>query len=166
MPHPVINKKNSQLGGIVALLLLFLVACHPGSTFESYVTVPETGWHKDSMATFQVDIDNTTEYYDLFVNIRNKSNYPNSNLWLFIDITAPSGLVVRDTINCLLANERGKWLGSGWGSLYLVEQPYQRNVKFAEAGTYRFNIIQGMRYDDLAGIHNIGLRIRKSKNQN
>ncbi len=148
-----------------ALLLLLFAACGPDVIYEDYVTIPEGGWSKDSMASFRVNIDDVNTYYDIFINVRNKSDYPNSNIWLFIDVTSPEGKTIRDTINCYLADEHGKWTGSGWGDLFLVHYPYRRSVKFAEPGEYRFNIIQGMRYDELEGIHNIGITIAKSPPQ-
>ncbi len=115
------------------------------------------------MATFNVNITDVDSFNDLFINIRNKSDYANSNLWLFVDVTSPAGKTMRDTLNCFLADEHGKWLGSGWGDLFLVNYPYKRNVKFSEPGEYKFNIIQGMRYDELEGIHNIGITIIRSE---
>lgn len=143
-------------------LILILAGCSSNVVFEDYVTIPENGWNKDSMATFNVNITNIENYNDLFINIRNKSDYSNSNIWLFVDVTSPSGKTVRDTLNCYLADEHGKWLGSGWGDLFLVKCPYKMNVKFAEPGEYKFNIIQGMRYDELEGIHNIGITVFRS----
>jgi len=156
--------KKIKTGSFIGLLLLLvLTSCGPEVIYEDYVTIPKEGWNKDSMASFHVKIDDITNYYDIFINIRNKSDYPNSNLWLFVDVTSPEGKTIRDTVNCFLADEHGKWTGSGWGDLYLVLYPYRRNVKFAEPGEYKFNIIQGMRYDDLEGIHNIGITIEKSQ---
>ncbi len=155
--------KRIKTGNLLwAFLLLMFASCGPDVIYEDYVTIPEGGWSKDSMASFNVKIDDVNTYYDIFINVRNKSDYPNSNIWLFIDVTSPEGKTIRDTINCYLADEHGKWIGSGWGDLFLVHYPYRRNVKFAEPGDYRFNIIQGMRYDELEGIHNIGITIEKS----
>jgi len=149
---------------ILALLLIILAmtGCGQEVIYEDYVTIPDNGWNKDSMATFRVKIDDVKNNYDIFINIRNKSDYPNSNIWLFVDVTSPEGKTIRDTLNYFLADEHGKWIGSGWGDMYLVQYPYRRNIKFAKAGEYRFSIIQGMRYDKLEGIHNIGITIAKS----
>ena len=148
---------------IGSILLLIFAGCSRDIVFEQYVTIPDNGWNKDSMAVFSVDINNVENYYDIFIDVRNRSDYPNSNLWLFIDVLSPEGKAMRDTLNCYLADEHGKWLGSGWGDLYLVSVPYRKNVKFAVPGEYKFYIIQGMRYDELEGIHNIGITIAKSE---
>jgi gliding motility-associated lipoprotein GldH len=151
---------------LMAVLLPIMVSCGPDVVYEEYVTIPEGGWSKDSMASFMVDIKDVDVYYDIYINVRNRSDYPNSNIWLFLEVTAPEGTKVRDTLNIFLANPHGEWLGSGWGDLYHVKYLYHNQpVKFAKAGEYIFDIIQGMRYDELEGIYNIGLTIEKSRNQ-
>ena len=152
-------KSRNMLWG---LLLLIFASCGPDIIYEDYVTIPKGGWSKDSMASFRVNIDDVKNYYDIYIDIRNKSDYPNSNIWLFVDVTSPDGKTIRDTVNCYLADEYGKWLGSGWGDLFLTQYPYRRNVKFAKPGEYKFDIIQGMRYDELEGIYNVGITIQKS----
>ena len=154
------TKISSIISGLI--LAVVMASCGPDIIYEDYVTIPEGGWNKDSMASFKVKIDDVKNYYDIFINVRNKADYPNSNIWLFVDVTSPEGKTIRDTVNCFLADQHGKWIGSGWGDMYLVQYPYRRNVKFAEPGEYKFNIIQGMRYDELEGIHNIGITIAKS----
>jgi gliding motility-associated lipoprotein GldH len=142
--------------------LITFSSCDQNVVFDQYVTIPDGGWNMDSMAVFKLNIESTDMAYDVNINIRNRSNYPNSNLWLFVDVISPSGKQVQDKVDCILADDTGRWLGSGWGDLYHVKIPYQQNVKFAETGEYTFRIIQGMREEDLKGIHNIGLRLEKA----
>jgi len=151
----------------ISILFLILAAigfasCDRNVVFDQYVTIPDDGWSKDSMAVFKVEIENAQLAYDVIINIRNRSEYPNSNLWLFVDVISPSGQVMQQKVDCILADDNGRWLGSGWGDLFHVAVPYQMGVKFAQPGDYTFRIVQGMRTEDLAGIHNIGLRIEES----
>ncbi|MBK3517935.1 gliding motility lipoprotein GldH [Carboxylicivirga marina] len=151
-------RKNSFIG-VVLIALIAFSSCDKNVVFDQYVTIPDGGWNMDSMAVFKVDIQSAEQAFDVVLNVRNYSNYPNSNLWLFVDVISPSGNKMQDKVDCILADETGRWLGTGWGSLYHVKVPYQRNVKFAETGQYTFRIVQGMRDEELKGIHNIGLRI-------
>lgn len=147
------------IGLIVAIVL---ASCDRNVVFDQYVTIPDDGWNMDSMAVFNVDIENAQNTYNVILNIRNRSHYPNSNLWLFVDVISPSGNMVQQKVDCILADDDGRWLGSGWGDLFHVAVPYQIGVKFAEPGAYTFRIVQGMRTEDLAGIHNVGLRIEQA----
>lgn len=146
----------------IGAVFLFINACDSDRVFDAYVTVPDAGWNKDSLAVFDVDIKNADMVYNLYLNIRNQSDYPNSNLWLFVDVISPSGIIQRDTVDCILADKTGRWLGSGWGSMYQVNAPYRFGVKFPEIGNYQFRLCHGMRTETLDGIHNIGIRIERA----
>ena len=123
-----INSSKLVLG-LFALLLIS--SCANNIVFDEYVTIPDEGWSMDSMAVFKVNIKNNSKPYDVYLNIRNRSSYPNMNLWLFVDVISPSGKKMEQKVDCVLADDDGRWLGDGWGDLYLVEIPYQRTVKFA-----------------------------------
>ncbi|WP_430810778.1 MULTISPECIES: gliding motility lipoprotein GldH [unclassified Carboxylicivirga] len=155
--------RNSSLIITLVVGLITFASCDQKAVFDEYVTIPAGGWNLDSMAVFKVDIESAAQQYNVIVNVRNRSNYPNSNLWLFIDVISPSGQVVQDKLECRLADDAGRWLGAGWGDLFHVQVPYQTNVKFAETGQYTFRIVQGMRDIDIKGIHNIGLRIEEAE---
>jgi gliding motility-associated lipoprotein GldH len=68
-----------------------------------------------------------------------------------------------DTLDCILADEKGKWLGSGIGDIYDNQIPFKRNVRFPLPGTYSFEIQQGTRKDDIPLIMDVGLRIEKAE---
>jgi gliding motility-associated lipoprotein GldH len=151
--------KISFFIGIITMLAIGLTSCDKKRVFDGYVTVPEKGWSKDSLALFNVAISNTSASYNFIVNVRNTPDYPNSNLWLFIEVTSPSGKTERDKLECTLANQEGKWLGSGWGSIYQCRIPFKTMVKLPEAGTYKVKLAHGMRTNELVGIRDLGLRV-------
>ncbi len=155
-------KVLNRLKVLAVLVLGFVVmSCSHNALFDQYVTIPDDGWNVDSMAVFNVTIDDASAAYDLTLNIRNRSTFKNSNLWLFVDVISPSGKLMQQKVNCILADDSGKWLGSGWGDLFSVEIPYQKNVRFAETGQYTIRIVQGMYDENLSGIHNVGVRVEK-----
>lgn len=143
-----------------------LASCGQRIVFDEYVTIPSDGWNIDSMAVFKVDLEDNALPYDVYLNVRNRSDYPNSNIWLFVDIISPSGKIMQQKVDCQLADDNGRWLGSGWGDLYLVEIPFYRGVKFAEEGEYQIRIVQGMYDENIAGIHNVGIRIEEAEIKN
>jgi gliding motility-associated lipoprotein GldH len=139
--------------------LIVLLSCDPGRVYEKNIKVPDGIWDKDNKLSFEVFIDDTLSGHNLYVNVRNTSLYPFSNLYLFIETTAPSGHTIRDTVEVILANERGKWLGSGLGDIWDLQQVYKENVRFAQRGNYSFQYQQAMRMDKLPFILDSGLRI-------
>ncbi|MDP4186197.1 MAG: gliding motility lipoprotein GldH [Bacteroidota bacterium] len=156
---------KSLIGSLsfLMLLIVLLVSCDPNRTYEKYQKVDKNGWHQDSTIYFAVDISDTVNLYNLYVNIRNKGNYPNSNLWLFLTVTPPKGKSITDTVEFNLADIHGKWMGKGLGDLYDSQHLYKGKVFFPTAGTYRFKIQHGMRETLLPGIRDVGIRIEKIK---
>ena len=72
-----------------------------------------------------------------------------------------------DTIELMLANKEGAWLGKGIGDVREVEFAYKKNYKIFKKGEVIFEIEQAMRYgelekiEDLENIQAIGLSIQK-----
>jgi len=140
---------------------LTFAACKNNDVFFQYKAVNAKGWNKDSLYTFDIQITDTTSTYNVYVNVRNRGEYPYQNLWLFLDKISPDKVQMKDSIECYLADQRGKWLGSGIGSVMEMPILYQENVRFNKSGMYRYKIIHGMRDTTLAGINDIGMRIEK-----
>ena len=73
------------------------------------------GWQSEDAAVFEWQVVDTLERYDFFVDLRHDQQYPFSNIYLFVDFTFPNGRMLKDTLSCELADDRGNWLGSGFG---------------------------------------------------
>ncbi len=153
--------KNSLL--ILLFSSLFLTGCINNDVYLKYKTITTNGWNKDSLCTFDIQIKDTTASYNLYVNIRNRGEYPYQNLWLFLSKMSPDSTLIRDSIECYLADKRGKWLGTGIGSVLEMPVLYQQKVKFSKAGRYQYKITHGMRDSVLIGINDIGMRVEKVK---
>lgn len=152
---------------LMAVALGMLVGCsEPGLVYSNSISLDGEGWHKDTIAQFAIDVDDNVAKHDVWLMLRNSNEYAYRNLWLFVDIEQPDGKVITDTIECMLANNTGEWIGKGWGSLYSSQFPLLREVQFKEKGTYTFSFKQAMRADDIDGMHSIGVKvIRKEGNE-
>lgn len=146
---------------LFGLFLVIFSACDKNKVFEDYKSIPGAVWSQDSLVKFTVPIADTTNYHNLYLNVRNKVSYSYSNLWLFIEIVDPSGEAAKDTFEVTLAEPSGKWLGDGFGGLKSLQRVYRRNVYFPVSGDYKINIQQGMREENLEGINDIGFRVEK-----
>lgn len=150
--------------GILMLLILLaitVISCHSDRFFEQNHEITNGSWAAHNNLSFVVVITDTSALYDFSVNIRNDVTYPYSNLFLFLKTTFPNRESARDTIECLLAANDGRWLGSGMGSVRFNRFLFQQGVRFREPGTYRFDFVQAMRVDPLRGIRDVGIRIDK-----
>lgn len=117
------------------------------------------GWESDDGARFQWDIQDTLRRHDLFLDVRHSQTYPYSNLYVFLTYRFPNGKSRVDTVECTLADENGRWRGSGFGDL--VDQRFVLNqgVQFPLKGRYGLEVKHGMRRDPLPSVANIGLRL-------
>jgi gliding motility-associated lipoprotein GldH len=156
MPVKIRNR-----GLVTIFMSLFIVACTSNDVYFQYRSVATKGWSKDSLYCFDIPILDTTAIYNVYVNVRNRGEYPYQNLWLFLSKTTPDKTQTKDSIECYLADQRGKWLGSGIGSVLEMPVLYQQNVRFKAPGTYHYKIVHGMRDSILIGINDIGMRVEK-----
>lgn len=163
--HNILNfKRKASLFILAVFGILLLNSCDRNKVFEQYIEVENSIWHKENVAKFNVDIKDTLSMHNLYINVRNKGNYPYSNLYLFVTIQGPDGSQQVDTVNCILSDKRGKWLGKGIGDLWDLKMPYIGGFKFAQSGNYTFLYEQAMRVENgLEGITDVGLRIERKK---
>jgi gliding motility-associated lipoprotein GldH len=154
---------NPLVKSFILAIAVLAISCSTTSIYEANIDIPKESWSIDSSAIFRVDITDTSSVHNIYLNIRNTTSYPNSNLFLFIQTTSPKGAQLRDTLECFLADTRGNWLGKGFGALRDNQIPYKRFIRFPEEGTYTFSIQHGMRTHSLKGIASIGLRVEKQK---
>jgi gliding motility-associated lipoprotein GldH len=152
-----------HLAGLVAGLLL-IAGCQSNNVYQDVKDIPGEGWSKNNILSYKFNISDTLQPYHVLLNIRNTTKYPYRNLYLFIETTSPQGHSVRDTFECTLADERGRWYGKGWGDVYENEIPYKQYIRFPDSGTYTIDIQQAMRTNSLKHITDIGVIVEKAKN--
>lgn len=145
------------------MLLLALASCDSNRVFEQNVDFTSETWHKDSIVTFDVQISDSNAIYNVFINSRIRGPYKYNNMYLFVTTELPYNHTLRDTLECILAEADGKWLGKGFGNIWSNKIPYRKNVKFPYAGIYTFKLEQAMRDDELKYVASAGLRIEKVK---
>jgi len=148
---------------VFCVLLILFVSCDSQRVYDKYKDIKDGVWDKTETQKFDIEINDTLDYYNVFVNIRNVGNYRFCNLYLFINTIYPDSKISRDTIDCLLADNKGKWLGKGLGDLKDCRYLIKKGVRFMKKGIYTFEFEQAMRVDKLEGIKSIGVRIEKLK---
>ena len=154
------------------LLLLGLASCDSNRVFDEYQSVPNT-WHKDSVIAFNITPPDSLKPYNLFVNLRNTSDYKYSNLFLIVEMNFPNGKRVKDTLEYVMAKPSGEFLGTGFTDVKENKLWYKEGVVFSEDGVYKVNIQHAMRengkikgVETLEGITDIGFRIEQPQGNN
>lgn len=141
-------------------IFFLLIACSKHTVTDQVTSIMSDGWEYNDKMAFQYAVSDTSVSYDVFILVRNTMNYSYSNLWLFIETHSPGGYSQRDTLEILLADESGRWLGKGGQSINTLLAPYKMNIHFPERGIYQTTIQHAMRDTVLKHVTDIGLRIQ------
>ena len=142
---------------------LLASGCDRNRVFEDNTDLPEMTWDAKNKITFEVNIDDTTAYHNLYVNVRHASQYPYANLFVFIIIKFPNGKLAKDTLECPLADESGQWKGEGMGDIWDDQILWKPKVKFPLPGKYTFEYEHAMRTEQVPFLMDIGLRVEKAE---
>lgn len=157
---------------IVFILLLSSIVggCNRLSVFDQYKTIKNNEWHRNQPVEFSYNNTDSISRNNIFLNIRNNKEYPFSTIFLISKITFPNKKKIIDTLQYEMADNKGKWLGTGFFSIKENKLFYKENVIFPKKGVYKFSIQHATRgFDDvegnkpLLGILNVGLQIEKIK---
>lgn len=156
---------------IVFLWVLLLTSCDSNRVFDDYKSVSGQ-WHKDAPVSFKITSPDTTNTYNLFVNLRNTDTYKFSNLFLVVGLDYPNGKTIIDTLEYRMAAPDGTFLGTGFSDVKenkLWYKGYDKPFKFTEIGDYQVHIQHAMRKNgevegivNLEGVTDVGLRVEKA----
>ncbi len=157
------NKTSLFIPAILIILFINLISCNPGISYTESEKIPGYTWNASNTISFEVPVKDTINTFDINLIIRTDKSYPYRNLFLFIRTTSPEEVSIIDTVEYFLADEKGNWYGSGLGDVSDLSVPFKTNILFPDEGTYTFNIQHGMRDQNLDGVTDIGIQIRKRK---
>lgn len=158
-----IRNKFSTTLAVVALTGLLFASCNKNVVYSKYQKFKDNQWFVKDKAIFEVEIKDTESLNNINLMVRHADAYPYNNLFLFVTSKYPDGKVMIDTMEIVLANEKGEWQGSGAGDIFDFKIPIKKNVRFPLAGKYEFIFEQAMRVDPLPLIMDFGFEIEKSK---
>ena len=161
----VLKKRLNNIVLSSILLGICMLSCDSNSVFDDYKTVSST-WNKSDIINFNIQAPDSTNAYNLFLNVRNTEDYKYNNLFLIVEMDFPHGKIIKDTLEYKMADPNGKLLGTGLGSVKENKLWYKEGVIFNESGEYIVKIQHAMRkngvvngIEDLEGITDIGFRI-------
>lgn len=157
--------KHSKWKIILLPLFAVLTACSGNMVYNEYDDVDPEGWNMDSAVAFVYNASDTTGVYEIIVDVRHNKNYRYQNFWMFINSSSPQGYVRKDTIECYLADNRGRWLSDRTLSVYNMPVIYMPRIKFPVTGEYRFEVYHGLRDSLLRDVEGIGLCIKKIEDE-
>ena len=144
---------------IVISIFLTLFSCDEKATYSSINPIPEAAWYYNNVVEFLVDITDTTQVYDIYLNVNHAKSYEFRNAYILVHTTFPSGKKLEQRLRLDLAEKSGKWRGNCNRIECLAEFPIQLSAYFNEIGIHTFAIEQNMRKNPLNGISDVGLKL-------
>lgn len=153
--------KNSFLHVcILVFAVLIMTSCDRQMVFDDFQHIDEESWQWEAPADFIFSMEDTATFHNILIRLRHTTDYPLSNLYMFVHLEGPSGQTMTDTINFILAENSGKWIGKGVGNIREIGYLYKRNARFPEQGEYQISIEQAMRLPELP-VSQVGVRIER-----
>ena len=150
-----------QTSFIIIGLVFFLFSCNNKIAISDSDEIDNNIWAIDTIVKSEVNIEDISKFYNVFINVNVKEDFLTNNLWLFINTKSPIGNVQSDTLLFYITNEKGKWFGNKSGSVISNKFLYKSNIKFPKAGEYTFLISHGMREKDLPKVTEVGVTIEE-----
>lgn len=141
------------------ILVLGLVSCDGNKVYEENLSVQNNIWSNDDIKTFSFEVTDTISPVNIFVNLRTTVDYQYSNIYVFLHSEFPNGTTDKDTLEFVLAEPDGKWLGENTGTIVEFKGLIASGGRFSTAGTYKFGLQHAMREDELPEIVDVGIRV-------
>ena len=142
------------------VLLLHFHSCDSDMVYDQFEELDQGMWTWNDALEFEAEISDTLSLHNIYLQVRHTTEYPMSNLYMFVHVKSPTGQHMKDTINMILAAPDGKWTGKGNGNIRELMLLYRKQTKFRVPGTYIFTLEQAMRQETLP-VTDLGVRIER-----
>lgn len=165
----VLRNSKIQIEKTVILLgLLLATSClNPGKSEKRYQSVGKA-WSSKNTLTFEIsDVsDFRTQRFDIFILLRNNEFYPFNNIFLIAKIRDSLNVFSVDTLEYLMANKQGKWLGKGYTSIKESRLIFKENYSFFANSPLKIEVRHALRkleeehgMLELPGILDVGIEV-------
>ena len=144
----------------VFFMVLIFFSCNKKTIYNDYFVFKNKTWHTDSLVTFEFQNQDTVSKYQVIIKVRHNVDYEYQNLFFFFYNNTK-----KDTIELLLADKKGKWLGKGFGDVREKEIIINEVEIFNKKENQKYIFEQAMRYGKeekikkLKNIESIGISL-------
>ena len=156
---------KSQYLFTVAIVALLLGCSNENTIVNEYVYIPNSKFSFLDTVNFQVQINDTVNPHDVFLQLRTSTDYKWSNMFIFSDIMFPNKKIRSDTFQIFITDKKGHWKGNKSGAIVNFNHYLYRNIIFPIKGQYQFKFNQAMRDTILNEVISLGLKINKTNNK-
>ncbi|MCX8490781.1 MAG: gliding motility lipoprotein GldH [Cyclobacteriaceae bacterium] len=165
-----VRMKNSSGKSCVTLFLIGFVflmnSCDSNRVYEDNIEFKDRTWKITTPAELEFEVSDTTQNYNLYLEVRNSLDYPYARLFVNYQLIDPNGALVKkemlteDLFDIKTGEPNGR---SGLGDVYDHQFDFLTNYSFKKAGKHKVRFEQFMRQDTLRGILAVGLRVETTR---
>ena len=153
------------------ICIVFLYTCSNDLIQSSYRDF-ENGWRLNDTVFFKFN-SFSDKKYDIQFHIRNDNNYQYSNLFMIASLKEDNILITKDTLEYLMADKEGNFLGSGYGNIKESFLIWIDEYDFKKESDYLITINHAMRKNQeekglkiLPGVVSLGIKFSEKKLDN
>jgi gliding motility-associated lipoprotein GldH len=150
--------KNLFLAASI-LNIFTIISCGPNYIYEQTFEIADDGWAYEDTLNFEVEIVDTLEIYNLYLDIEHATDYAKQNIYIMIYTQFPSGERIKERVAIDFADKTGRWYGECNNSKCNLRVNIQKGAFFNSPGKHLFTIEQFMRINPLPGIKSVAFRI-------
>lgn len=147
----------------ICFVIFLLTSCNNNVYFNDIQPIPKEKWDIKKPLTFTINIEDPMAYYNMYICLRNTTDFETQNFYVFMKTTFPDGHSDQDTLGFIVCDKFGRWTGKGQGRIKDNKFLFQPKVRFPEPGKYTFTVTQGMREDVVKGISDFGIVLEDFK---
>lgn len=139
-----------------------IVSCGKAPMYSETHAFKNATWSSGEMPTFKFNVEDSTTAFDLSFVLRINNEYDFQNIWILMHTDKPDGSFSTDTVNLLLSDERGKWLGKKSGAVYSYQAVFGRQHFFKPTGKYKIRMEHAVMEPNLRGVLDLSLLVEKT----
>jgi gliding motility-associated lipoprotein GldH len=154
---------TSYLGiTILALIMVSFFSCGEDYDYEKQYVIDDTSWKYGDTLNYNFEIQDTTNIYNLYLEVEHSSSYSYQNLYTKIYTKFPTGERIEEVLSLELSDKAGNWMGDCRNDDCRLLIPIQQNAFFNAPGAYEITLEQYMRKNPMPGIHKLGFKLEKT----
>lgn len=123
--------------------------------YEQEIVFEDYSWDYEEKLYIEFSIADTTQTYDLILEIEHDPEYPFQNFYTQFTTMYPGGKEVKDVVSMELANKMGQWNGVCKRNSCVADILLSGNTLFKSTENHKITIEQYSREAQLEGIDKV-----------
>jgi len=142
---------------LILCFTIFTISCKQNQAL--LYDFENSNWNSKDSVLFAFDVLDHKTPKNISFFLRNNLDYPYRNIFFLVEIQNDSGVIASDTIQYLISNKYGQWLGRGFGKTRDNYFIFKKDYLFEDSGNHLLIMRHGMRQNKLKGLVKLGFEI-------